>query len=66
MTADLIPRVTVVVYQDGESAESQDVSTIGDDESEIAVDMSVSYNENSSEGESVDETDSGDFEKISE
>ena len=66
LTSDLIPRVTVVVYQDGESSESQDVSTIGDDESEIAVDMSVSDNENSSEGESVDETDSGDFEKISE
>ena len=66
LTADLIPSVTVVVYQDGESSESQDVSTIGDDESEIVVDMSVSYNENSSEGESVDETDSGDFEKISE
>ena len=66
VTADLIPNVTVVVYQEGESSDSQEDSAIGSDESEIEVDMSLSDNDYSSETEPVDITDSEDLDKIAE
>ena len=64
LTADLIPRVTVVVYQEGESSDSQEDSVIGSDESKIEIDMSLSDNDNSSETEPVVVTDSGDLDKL--
>ncbi|MBH28071.1 MAG: 50S ribosomal protein L9 [Chloroflexi bacterium] len=64
LTADLIPSVTVVVYQEGESSDSQDDSVIGPDASEIPADRSLSDNDNLIEAEPVDETDSEDLDKI--
>ena len=66
LTADLIPSVKVVVYQEGESSDTQEADVIGYDESEIEIDMSPSDVDDSSEAELIDKTDSEDLDNIPE
>ena len=66
LTTDLIPSVTVVVYQEGDSSDSQDISDSSYDESVIVKDLSVADNDNSSEDELIDETKSEDLDNTSE
>ena len=66
LTADLIPSVKVVVYQEGESSDTQEADVISYDESEIEIDMSPSDVDDSSEAELIDKTDSEDLDNISE
>ena len=66
LTADLIPSVKVVVYQEGESSDTQEADVIGYDESEIEIDMSPSDVDDSSEAELIDKIDSEDLDNISE
>lgn len=66
LTADLIPSVTVVVYQEGDSSDSQDASISGYDESVIVNDLSLADNDNSSVDELIDQTESEDLDSTSE
>jgi len=66
LTADLIPSVTVVVYQEGDSSDSQDDSISGYDEYVIVNDLSLADNDNSSVDELIDQTESEDLDSTSE